>query len=385
MRKIVILGSTGSIGRAALSIIDRMPEKFKVIGLSANDDTDTLKKQAVKYKSEYICICNKAKAKKFGILKNTKIFTGYEGLIKLASLKKADIILIAIVGATGLLPLLSAIRERKKIALANKESLIIAGDIISRERKKYKSQIIPVDSEHSAIFQILQNKDINSVRKIIITASGGPFKDFSENKLHGITVSQALAHPTWKMGPKITVDSATMMNKGLEVIEAHYLFNIPYDKIEVVIHPQSIIHGMVEFTDGSVFAQMSQPDMRIPIMYALSYPERAAMKINMLDIKKAAHFDFYKLDSRKFPAFSLALKAGRIGGTMPACMNAANEIAVRNFLNKRIKFNKIAYYVSMAMKAHKPIFKPDISDIIRINDAVREYTQEIIDIDMEGK
>lgn len=385
MKKIVILGSTGSIGKAALSIIDRMPEKFKVIGLSAYDNVDILRKQAVKYKSEYICISNKEKAKKVKTLKNTKIFTGYEGLIRLASLKKADMILIAVVGAAGLLPLLSAIRAGKKIALANKESLIIAGDIINRERKKYKSQIIPVDSEHSAIFQILQSKDINSVKKIIITASGGPFKDFPKNKLHRITVSQALAHPTWKMGPKITIDSATMVNKGLEVIEAHYLFNIPYDKIEVIIHPQSIIHGMVEFTDGSVFAQMSQPDMRMPIIYALSYPERANMKINMLDIKKVDHFDFYKLDLEKFPAFSLALKAGRIGGTMPACMNAANEIAVQSFLNKKIKFNEIAYYISKAMKAHKSIFKPDISDIIRIDNAVREYVQKIIDINVKHK
>ncbi|HPD18706.1 MAG TPA: 1-deoxy-D-xylulose-5-phosphate reductoisomerase, partial [Candidatus Goldiibacteriota bacterium] len=274
MKKIVILGSTGSIGKSALSIIDMMNEKVKVLGLSANEDVSVLKKQAMKYRPEYVCIGNVEKAKELKGLKNTKILTGPDGLIKLSSLKKADIILIAIVGAAGLLPLLSAIRSGKKIALANKESLVIAGDIVNRERKKYNSRIIPVDSEHSAIFQILQDKDINSVSKIIITASGGPFKDFPKNKFNGITINQALAHPTWKMGQKITVDSATLMNKGLEVIEAHFLFDMPYDKIEVVIHPQSIIHSMVEFTDGSVFAQMSQPDMRLPITYAITYPER---------------------------------------------------------------------------------------------------------------
>ncbi len=379
MKKIVILGSTGSIGKSALSIIDHLPGKFRVIGLSANEDINTLKKQAIKYRPEYICIANNTKAEKLRFLKKIKILTGYEGLIKLATLKKADIVLIAVVGSTGLLPLLSAIRSRKKIALANKESLIIAGDIINKEKMKYKSQIIPVDSEHSAIFQILQNKNIDTVKKIIITASGGPFKDFSSKKLKRITVNQALKHPTWKMGPKITVDSATLMNKGLEVIEAHYLFNIPYEKIEVVIHPRSIVHSMVEFIDGSVFAQMSTPDMRLPIVYALTYPERADLKINKFDIKKAGKLEFYKLDLKKFPAFSLAIKAGRIGGTMPACMNAANEIAVRNFLNNRIKFDKIAYYVKRAMKAHKPVFNPDIIDIINVDNATREYVQQIID------
>lgn len=382
MKKIVILGSTGSIGRSALSIIDRMTGKFKVIGLSTNENIAELKKQTLKYKPEYVCIGNKNREKEFGHVKNVKILTGIDGLTKLAALKQSDIILISVVGAVGLLPLLSAIKNGKKIALANKESLIIAGDIINRERKKHKSMIIPVDSEHSAIFQILQNKNTNSVRKIIITGSGGPFKDISENKMHTITVNQALAHPTWKMGPKISVDSATLMNKGLEVIEAHYLFDIPYEKIEVVIHPQSIIHGMVEFTDGSVLVQMSQPDMRMPVMYALSYPERSDILIKQLDITKTGHFDFYKINLKKFPAFSLALKAGKIGGTMPACMNAANEIAVRNFLNKKIKFNKISYYVNKAMNAHKPILNPDISDIIKIDSVVREYTQKIINKDI---
>ncbi len=381
MKKIVILGSTGSIGKSALSIIDMMNEKVKVLGLSANEDVSVLKKQAMKYRPEYVCIGNVEKAKELKGLKNTKILTGPDGLIKLSSLKKADIILIAIVGAAGLLPLLSAIRSGKKIALANKESLVIAGDIVNRERKKYNSRIIPVDSEHSAIFQILQDKDINSVSKIIITASGGPFKDFPKNKFNGITINQALAHPTWKMGQKITVDSATLMNKGLEVIEAHFLFDMPYDKIEVVIHPQSIIHSMVEFTDGSVFAQMSQPDMRLPITYAITYPERTMKRINMLDLSKTGHFDFYKPDLKKFPAFSLALKAGRTGGTMPACMNAANEIAVRNFLDKKIKFNQIAYYVGKVMKMYKPVFNPDIYDIINVDNSVRKITQEIIDVD----
>ncbi len=382
MKKIVILGSTGSIGKSALSIIDKMPQKIKIIGLSAYEDVNTLKRQAIKYNPEYICIGNGEKAKELKTLKKVKILTGIDGLIELATLKKADIVLIAVVGATGLLPLMSAIRSGKKIALANKESLIIAGDIINREKEKYNAQIIPVDSEHSAIFQILHNKDMKSVKKIIITASGGPFKDFSKDKLSQITIKQALSHPTWKMGQKITIDSATLMNKGLEVIEAHYLFGLSYDKIEVVIHPQSIIHGMVEFVDGSVLAHMSIPDMRLPIMYALAYPERAALKIKLFDIRKIGKLDFSKLDLQKFPAFSLALKAGKTGGTMPACMNAANEIAVRNFLNKKIKFSKIPYYIECAMKNHKTIFNPDISDILNTDRMVREYIQKIIDTDV---
>lgn len=379
MKKVVILGSTGSIGKSALSVIDQFSEKFKVIALSANEDVTTLKKQILKYNPKYICIGNEKKIKEIGKIEKTKILTGVKGLIELATLEDADIILIAVVGAIGLLPLLSAIRKGKTIALANKEALIIAGDIINRERKKYKSQIIPVDSEHSAIFQILHNKDVNLIRKIILTASGGPFRNFSKEKLRNITVNQALAHPVWKMGRKITVDSATLMNKGLEVIEAHYLFNIPYDKIEVVIHPQSIIHGMVQFIDGSIFAYMSPPDMKLPILFALTYPERFALKIKQLDIVKIGNLHFDKVNLKKFPAFSYAIKAGRIGGTMPACMNAANEIAVKNFLNNKIKFDKIPYYVNLAMKAHKPIRNPDINDIIKIDSLTREYVQKIIE------
>ncbi|MCX8094350.1 MAG: 1-deoxy-D-xylulose-5-phosphate reductoisomerase [Candidatus Goldbacteria bacterium] len=381
MKKIVILGSTGSIGKSALSIISQFPEKFKVLGLSTHEDIKTLKKQVTEFNPEYICISGKTNVPKNSSFRKTKILYGSQGLIKLAALKKADIVLIAVVGASGLLPLLSAIKNGKKIALANKESLVIAGDIINKEKRKYKSQLIPVDSEHSAIFQILHNKNINSVKKIIITASGGPFKDFSLKKIRKITVNQALKHPTWKMGPKITVDSATLMNKGLEVIEAHYLFDIPYDKIEVVIHPQSIIHGMVEFIDGSIFAQMSYPDMKLPIMQALSYPEKNNIKIKHLDMKKIKHLDFYGVNLKKFPAFALAVKAGKIGGTMPACMNAANEIAVYNFLNNKIKFHEIAYYVNMAMKTHKPIENPDIKDIINVDSSTREFVQKIIDMD----
>jgi len=381
MKNIVILGSTGSIGKSALEIIDRMPEKFRVIGLSANEDIITLKKQALKYKPEYICITNETIAKKIGIVKNTKIFTGYEGLIKLCTLKQADIILIAVVGSIGLFPLLYAIKNRKKIALANKEALIIAGEIINKEKNKYNARIIPVDSEHSAIFQILQNKDINSVKRIILTASGGPFRNFSKTELNNITVKQALNHPTWKMGKKITIDSSTLMNKGLEVLEAHFLFNIPYEKIEVVIHPQSIVHSMVEFIDGAVFAQLSLPDMRLPIMYALTYPERENIIIKQLDITKTRHLEFQKLNLKKFPAFYLALKAGKIGGTMPACMNAANEIAVKNFLNGKIKFNEIPYYIKKTMDNHKTIFNPGISEIIQIDILTREYVQKLIDMD----
>lgn len=378
-KNIVILGSTGSIGKSALSLIKRFKNDFNVLGLCAGENIIELSKQIEIFKPEYAAVYNESKAE---ILKrkyrNIKILSGIEGTIFLASLKDADIILLSIVGAAGLFPLLSAIKARKKIALANKEAIIIAGDIINKQLKKYGATILPVDSEHSAIFQVLQGQKKELIKKIILTASGGPFFEREKKDLKNIKKEEALKHPTWKMGQKITIDSATLINKGLEVIEAHYLFDLPYDKIDVVIHPQSIVHSMVEFIDGSIIAQISKPDMRLPIMYALTYPERKEKIIKSLDLKSGIKLDFKKIDKYKFKGFFLAVKAGRIGGTMPACMNAANEIAVKNFIEGKITFDKIPYYIEKALKKHSLIKQPTLEDILKVDTETRKITQEMI-------
>ncbi len=378
-KNIVILGSTGSIGKSALSLLKKFKNEFKVIGISANENIRELIKQIKIFKPEYAVIYNEKKAKilksKF---KNTKILSGLNGITFLSTIKKADIILLSIVGATGIFPLLSAIRAGKKIALANKEALIIAGDIINKELKKYKAQILPVDSEHSAIFQVLQGQKKEFIKKIILTASGGPFFEKQKKDLKFIKSKEALKHPTWRMGKKITIDSATLVNKGLEVIEAHYLFDLPYEKIDVVIHPQSIVHSMVEFIDGSIIAQISKPDMKLPIMYALTYPERKKGVVDYLDLKSGIKLDFKKIDKFKFKGFFLAIKAGKTGGTMPACMNAANEVAVKNFIEGKITFDKIPYYMEKAMKTHKLIKNPTLEDILKTDKDTRKKIEEMI-------
>ena len=377
MKKVVILGSTGSIGKSALKLIEQFPDDFKVIGISANENLDELYYQIKKYKPLYAALYDEKKSKILTKkVKNIKILSGINGICELAALKEADIILLSVVGSIGLFPLLSAINADKKIALANKEALIIAGDIIKERLKKSKAEILPVDSEHSAIFQVIKGNLKKEIKKIILTASGGPF--FKRKNLKNITVKEALNHPTWKMGKKITVDSATLVNKGLEVIEAHYLFDIPFEKIEVVIHPQSIVHSMVEFVDGAIIAQISKPDMKLPIMYALSYPVRMEGILKSLDFTKGLKLDFKKIEAKKFHGFFLAVKAGKIGGSMPACMNAANEIAVKNFIEGKISFDKIPYYIKKAMDEHKLIKNPTLEDILKTDNKTRIKIQEMI-------
>ncbi len=376
-KKVVILGSTGSIGKSALSLFDSSLKNYKVLGLSAGSNAGLLNRQIEKYRPSRAAIMDTSASKKVKA-GGAKVYEGMEGLVKLATLKEADIVLLAVVGAAGIIPLISAIRAGKKIALANKEALVIAGDIISKELKKTKAELIPVDSEHSAIFQALAGHKKDYVKRFIITASGGRFKNFKKSRLKNITVKQALRHPTWKMGKKITIDSGTLMNKGLEVIEAHYLFGIPYEKIDVVIHPQSIIHSMVEYIDGSVIAQMSLPDMKLPIMYALTFPEKApsAVKpIRFTDIKKLT---FARADRQRFRALGLAVAAGKKGGTMPACMNAANETAVEAFLNKKIRFDEIIKYVEKTMKKHKNKKNAALEDILKTDLNARAKTKEMI-------
>jgi 1-deoxy-D-xylulose-5-phosphate reductoisomerase len=379
MKNVSIIGSTGSIGRSALDLFDTVLKDYRVLALSANENAEELAKQVGKYRPKYAVISNPDKADIVRkACRSTKVLTGANGLIKIASLARADLVLLGLVGSIGIIPLMAAARAGKRIAMANKESLVMAGDIVLKEVKKYGAEIIPVDSEHSAIFQCLQGNDIKNVKRLIITASGGPFKDLKPSQLKNIKPEQALNHPTWKMGKKITIDSSTLMNKGLEVIEAHYLFGLPYEKINVVIHPQSIIHSMVEYIDGSIIAQMSHPDMRLPILYALTYPDRRAGVIKPMSFSEIARLDFFKLDFAKFPCFELALKAGKKGGTMAAVMNAANEVAVNNFLGGKIKFDRIPYYVKKAMDSHRPVTRPGLDGILRADLETRAKTEEMI-------
>jgi len=381
-KNVVILGSTGSIGTSAVKLFEGPLKDYRLLGISGNENVAELSRQAKKYKPKYVVLPDAEKAAEFSKKhRNVKVLSGIEGLISLATMKEADIVLVSVVGAVGMVPLLAAIRKGKKIALANKEALIIAGDLINKEVKKHGAKLIPVDSEHNAIFQALQGNKKEHVKKLIITASGGPFKNKPKEELDSITVEQALDHPTWKMGKKITIDSATLMNKGLEVIEAHYLFDIPFEKIEVVIHPQSIIHSMVEYIDGSVMAQMSNPDMTLPIQYALTYPERREGTVDPLDLIYRSRLDFYPVDFEKFRAFSIALSAGKKGGTAPACMNAANEVAVRAFLDKKIKFGKIPELVQRALHEHKTIKNPTIEQILKTDLLTRQRVTEMIEND----
>lgn len=332
MKKIIILGSTGSIGESTLDVIRRNPGRFKVCGLSTKGNVELLHKQVEEFKPE-------------------KVSIGGEGLLELVRMD-ADLVVSAMVGAVGLRPTLEAIRSGKDIALANKEVLIMAGEIIMTEAKKAGVNIIPIDSEHSAIMQCLWKRDPSEIKRLILTASGGPF--YNRTDLTDITPEMALQHPTWKMGRKVTIDSATLMNKGLEVIEASFLFGIPIDKIEVVIHPESIVHAMVEFIDGSVVALMHMPDMRIPIQYALSWPERWDGGYGVLDLTKIGTLTFTKPDLERFPALELAYKAARVGGSMPAALSVADEICVERFLKGEISFSDIVPAIKEVMEKVTP-------------------------------
>ena len=374
-RKISIIGSTGSIGTQALEVIEKLQDKFEIIALAGGHNVELLKKQAEKFKPKYICHnapcdCND----KNGAY---KVLHGSEGLEKICSDKENDIILVACSGKIGLRPTLTAIRNGIDIALANKETLVMAGDIVMAEAKKYGVKIVPVDSEHCAIHQCI--KDINQVDKLIITASGGPFLHKTVEDMKNATVEQALAHPRWNMGKKITVDSATLMNKGLEIIEAHHLFGFDYDDIDVVVHPQSIVHSAIEYVDGSVIAQLGLPSMHIPIQYAITYPERfEGIKSKSFSFVEIAHLDFEKPDYEKFPTVKLAYEMGKAGGTATVCLNAANEEAVFAFLDGKIKLYNIYEITKKMCDEHKVIKNPTIDEIFEVDKEVREKTKELI-------
>ncbi|MDO9464580.1 MAG: 1-deoxy-D-xylulose-5-phosphate reductoisomerase [bacterium] len=373
MKNIAVLGATGSIGRNTLEIVESFPDKFKVTAISGKANVNLLEKQINQFHPKFVVVmdentqnqlCGRIKDKKI------KIEYGDESLVKISTLDEVDIVVSAITGITGLIPTLEAIKKGKHIAIAAKELLVAAGEIMLKEVRKNRVKLLPVDSEHNAIFQCVEGKSKKDIKRIILTASGGPF--YKEKNLHNISPEQALAHPVWEMGRKISIDSATLMNKGLEVIEAHWLFGIDISKIEIIIHPECIIHSMVEFIDGSVFALLGIPDMKMPIQYALTYPERMPTQLEPLDLTKISLFHFSVPNFDKFPCLKLAYEAGTIGGTMPAVLNSANDVAVNLFLKKKIKFSYIPQLIEKVMNKHNVIQNPCLDDILESDAWARE-------------
>ncbi len=379
MKNIAVLGSTGTIGKNTLEVVRQFPGKYNIIGLGVNDNIQGLELQIRAFQPEVAVVCNASAAEKLR-KKNlpVEILTGEEGLIELAVHPSVDMVVSAIVGSAALMPTLAAVKAGKNIALASKEILVMAGAIVMEEAVKNGATVIPVDSEHSAVFQCLDGRSGDEIRKIILTASGGPFlkKDLSE--LKDVTPDIALKHPNWVMGRKISIDSATLMNKGMEVIEAYWLFQLPIEKIDVLLHPQSIVHSMVEFIDGSVIAQMSVPDMKGPISYALSYPERLENVLPPLDLAAIAELTFEKPDLNKFRALSLTFDALQAGGTMPSVLNASNEIAVDGFLERAIPFTEIPTVVEYTMKQHEVSDGKKIEEIVYASNWAKEKAREII-------
>lgn len=380
-KKVVILGSTGSIGTQTLDVI-RHQGDMEVIGLSANSQIDKIEEQIIEFHPQMVCMMREDKAKALRErLKNngiqTEVVSGLSGLVQVATLSEADVVVTAVVGMIGLVPTVEAIKAGKTIALANKETLVTAGDLVMGLAKEKNVPILPVDSEHSAIFQSLQGNTHESIDKLILTASGGPFRTFTQEQLNGVTVEQALKHPNWVMGSKITIDSATLMNKGLEVIEAKHLFNVAPSEIDVVVHKESIVHSMVAYKDGSVIAQLGMPDMRHPIAYALNYPERrGADYIEKLDLVKISQLSFEAPRMNDFPCLQLAYDALEIGGTMTAVLNAANEEVVAAFLNKQIQFMQIPEIIHRVMDQHISISKPDLEQVLECDKWARKYCRE---------
>ena len=391
IKTISILGSTGSIGMQTLDVIRRNPDKYKVEGLTVNKSIDKLLHQIYEFKpssgaifdeksyDEFMTILNSEKSTS-PVLSSLNVYKGHDGLLKIASSKTIDILLTALVGMIGLLPTVEAIKNSTTIALANKETLVTAGKIVMDLARKYQARILPVDSEHSAIFQCLNGESSNKIDKILLTASGGPFRNMSREDLKNVSKTDALKHPNWSMGQKISIDSSTLMNKGLEVIEAKWLFDVDADNIIVHIHPESIIHSMVQFEDSSVIAQLGCPDMRVPIQYALSYPNRFDSNFEKLDLFKISSLNFEKPKSEVFPCLGLAYRALKEGGTTATVLNAANEVLVEGFLNNKIGFYDIPKYIEKAMDSHPFIADPTLDDIINLDSWARTFIKDIVNI-----
>ena len=382
MKNISILGSTGSIGVQALDVIASHAGRFTVTALGAGRNIQLLKKQIDMFRPRMVAVYDEEHAcglkELLGSGTGTTIVHGPQGYCEVASLHESGMVISAMVGGAGLIPTLAAIEAGKNIALANKETLVMAGELVMAAAERQGVMILPVDSEHSAIFQCLQGQRREALKRIILTASGGPFHAWSKDDLREVKPAQALKHPNWEMGKKITIDSASMMNKGLEIIEARWLFDVSVDQIEVVVHPQSIIHSFVEYWDGSVIAQLGKPDMRIPIAYALSWPERLSRVGPFMDFRKMLSLEFHAPDEEKFPCLPLACNAIRTGGTMPAVLNGANEIAVQAFLDEEIRFTDMAGVIKHVMNAHQTVFSPVLADIINADNEARQRAMKSI-------
>ncbi|KIQ95222.1 1-deoxy-D-xylulose 5-phosphate reductoisomerase [Anoxybacillus thermarum] len=379
MRAISLLGATGSIGMQTLDVIRAHGDAFRLVAFSAGRNIEQARIIIEQFSPKVVCVAQKEDADMLQreYIGRVRIVSGEDGLIEVATVQEADIVVNAVVGSVGLVPTLKAIEAKKTIALANKETLVTAGHLVMKHAIDYGVSILPVDSEHSAIFQCLQGEQQKNIECIILTASGGSFRDRTREQLEHVTVEEALKHPNWSMGAKITIDSATMMNKGLEVIEAHWLFHLPYEQIDVLLHKESIIHSMVQFHDGSVIAQLGTPDMRVPIQYALTYPDRFPLHIERLNLAQVATLHFQKVDMNRFRCLQFAYEAGKIGGTMPTVLNAANEEAVAAFLAGRISFLAIEQCIEQAMERHVPIAHPDLETIREVDRETRQYVKSL--------
>ena len=377
-KRVVILGATGSIGESALKVAHDIPERMEIVGLAANSNAEKLAAAANETRAQSVCLVDETKIDTLrrALSYKPQIFTGEDGLREISCLTNAQMVLVAIVGTAGLRPALAAIESGKDLAVASKEILVMAGEIVMREARGNAVNVLPVDSEHNAIFQCLEGKSSLEIRRIILTASGGPFRETPRKNFDSITLEQALKHPTWNMGPKITIDSATLFNKGLEMIEAHWLFGVEMKRVEVVIHPQSIVHSMVEFTDGSTLAQLSYSNMCFPIQYAVTWPDRVPNTLPPLDFSKLSRLEFFTPRYDDFPALNLARRAGDTGGTLPAVMNAANEVAVAGFLDRQVRFPDIWQIVEEVMNRHTSVAHPDLDAILQADQWARKEAQE---------
>ena len=380
MKKVVLLGSTGSIGTSTCKVVEDLPNDLELIGLAAGRNVNLLREQVAQFNPQMVSVTDPAAAKEFVNEFNgtPNVQCGDEGLLALATLPEADIVLIAIVGTAGLQPALAAIRAGKDIAVASKEILVMAGETVMAEARKHGVKVLAVDSEHSAIFQCLDGKPVDSIRQIWLTASGGPFREKPADGFADITVEQALKHPSWEMGRKITIDSSTLFNKGLEMIEARWLFDIEMPRVKVVVHPQSVIHSMVEFVDGSMLAQLSTPDMCLPIQYALTYPARVASARVQTSLAEIGRLDFEEPDVERFPALDLARRAGDEGGTLPAVLNAANEVAVEAFCERQLSYMGITESVAAVMAAHEVVAQPALEELLEADSWARNAAQNVI-------
>jgi 1-deoxy-D-xylulose-5-phosphate reductoisomerase len=382
MKKISLLGSTGSIGVNTLDVVARYPEKFQICALSAGSNVEIFASQIRKFKPKLAAIFDSSKVDALKALigdLDVEIVSGQEGTVAAAEFSEADLVVSGVVGSAGLLPAMAALKAGKTLALANKETLVIAGELVLKEAARNNTQIIPIDSEHSAIFQVLNGEKAKRIKKIILTASGGPFRTFTLKQMENVTVKEALNHPNWSMGAKITIDSSTMMNKGLEYIEAKWLFGVE-TQVEVIVHAQSIIHSMVEFVDTSIIAQLGIPDMRVPIAYALTYPDRFESELPSLDLATMGNLTFEAPDFIRFPCLQLAMDAMETGQTMPAVLNAANEIAVQAFLDELISYKEIAEIIRSVMQNHNPVSLQELQDVLEADRWARDETKKMITV-----